>query len=100
MGVCGDYAKHYWTCASRPRDKVCVRCGLPFWERAEALFQSPLQQFIPSLLNAKTPRTESRRSSRLTCAGARSSRAGIREVAQDWDLETPWSTDREERHDY
>jgi hypothetical protein len=65
MSVCGNYAKHYWTCALRPRDRVCVRCGLPYWDRGEAFFESTLQQFIPSLLNAKTAIPESRRSRSL-----------------------------------
>jgi hypothetical protein len=89
MSVCGNYAKHYWTGALRARDRVCVRCGLPYWDRSEAFFESPLQQFIPSLLNAKTPRTESRRSSKSTYAGVRSCKAGVEEIAQGWDSETP-----------
>jgi hypothetical protein len=89
MSVCGNYAKHYWTCALRARDRVCARCGLPYWDRSETFFELPRQQFIPSLLNAKAPRIESRRSSGLTGAGATSCSAGVGEVAQGWDLETP-----------
>jgi hypothetical protein len=35
MSICGNYAKHFWTCALRARDRVCVRCGLPYWDRSE-----------------------------------------------------------------
>jgi len=65
MSVCGNYAKHYWTHSLRPKDKFCGRCGFPFLEWRKVVVKSPLQQFIPSFSNAKTPRTESRRSSRL-----------------------------------
>ena len=65
MSVCGNYAKHYWTCALRSRDRVCVRCGLPYWDQSEAFFESPLPRVAPTLPNAKTPRTESRHSIRL-----------------------------------
>jgi hypothetical protein len=58
MSICGNYAKHRWTCALRARDRVCVRCGLPYWDRSEAFFKSPLQQFIPSLSNAMTPKNK------------------------------------------
>jgi hypothetical protein len=54
MSVCGKYAKHRWTCALRPKDKVCVRCGLPYWDRDEALFELPKAK--ASLSNAKTPK--------------------------------------------
>jgi hypothetical protein len=54
MGVCGKYAMHQWTRALRHKDKVCVRCGLLYWDRSEAFFESPLQQVVVSLSNAKT----------------------------------------------
>jgi hypothetical protein len=45
---------HHWTRASRPKDKVCVRCGLRFSDRGEALVESPKAK--ASLSNAKTPK--------------------------------------------
>jgi len=44
MSVCGKYAVHRWTRASSPKDKVCVRCGLPFSDRGEAFLESPPEQ--------------------------------------------------------
>ena len=55
MNVCGNYAKHHWTRAARAKDNVCVRCGLPFSDRGEALFESP-PQAKAGLPNAKTPK--------------------------------------------
>jgi hypothetical protein len=54
MSVCGKYVIHNWTRALRSRDKVCVRCGLPFSDRRK----TPLQQLPPSLSNAKTPKNK------------------------------------------
>jgi hypothetical protein len=54
MSLCGKYAKHSWTCALRLKDRVCVRCGLPYWDRGEAFFESPKAK--ASLSNAKTPK--------------------------------------------
>jgi hypothetical protein len=56
MSLCGKYAKHSWTRALRFNDRVCLRCGLSYWDRDKALFESPPQQSIISLPDAKTTR--------------------------------------------
>ena len=53
MGVCGKYAKHSWTCALRFKDRVCMRCGLSFWDRYEEPLELEPQELVPSLRNAK-----------------------------------------------
>ena len=58
MGICGNYAKHHWTRAARLKDNVCVRCGLPFMDRDEALFESQPQPLVRNLPNAKTTRKD------------------------------------------
>jgi hypothetical protein len=82
MGVCGNYAKHYWTHPLRPRDRVCVRCGLPCWDRRKTFFQIAATAVHSQFVECKDAENGISPLKQVGVKGVSPCRAGAGEVAQ------------------